>query len=117
MRQSQKLRHVKKRAVRSEVGQHAGMTAKITGVVSYSLESWYHKPWNPGILSHGILRFDDVSLVSYPMERWYLIPWRSGILWRGISNKHRRNSRTRKSRKKEISYFLDFSFEDKEGSP
>ena len=86
MRQSQKLRHVKKRAVRSKVGQHAGMTAKITGVVSYSMESWYHKPWNPGILSHGILRFDDLSLVSYPMERWYLIPWSSGILWRGISN-------------------------------
>jgi len=44
------------------------MTAKITGVVSYSMESWYHKPWNPGILPHGILRFDDVPLVSYGVE-------------------------------------------------
>jgi len=55
-------------------------------VVTYTVESWYHKPWNPGTISRGIPLGIPFTLVPYPMEWWYLIPWRSGILCRGISS-------------------------------
>ena len=86
MSQSQKLRQGEKSIVRSIDGSNCqkGKWKKMA-LVSYTVESWYHKLWNPGTLFHGISPLGLLSLASYPMEYWYLISWSSGIIYRGIS--------------------------------